>query len=159
GTPALTTISPATARQNDTLPVQVNAQFTHFDGSTTADFGTGIIVNSVVITSATSATVNVSIDHDAPVGSRAVTMRTGLETPQKVGGFTVLGGIPVLQSITPIGGVEGTNATLILNGLFTHFSQGVTQVSLGSGISVGTVTVNGPELASVPISISDAAAV
>ena len=78
---------------------------------------------------------------------------------EKVGGFTVLAGIPRLTSINPVAGTQGTNATLVLNGSFTNFTQGPTTASLGSGIAVGTVTVNGPELASVPISIGDDAVI
>jgi hypothetical protein len=157
--PRVTSVSPATGHQAETLSVVVNAQFTHFDGTTTADFGPGIAVSSVAPTSATTATVSISIDRDASPGSRTVVMHTGLESAQQVGAFTVLSGIPALQSITPVAGTQGTNATLILNGAFTHFTQGLTFASLGSGIIAGTVTVNGPELASVPITITDGAVV
>jgi hypothetical protein len=53
---------------------------THFvQGTTTADFGSGIIVNSVVVTSAVSMTANISIAGNAVVGARTVTVTTGTE--------------------------------------------------------------------------------
>ena len=159
GDAVVTNVSPATARQGDTLSVTVDGQLTHFDANTQPDFGAGITINSIVPASATSATVNITIDHDAAPGSRTVVMRTGLEEARKVGAFTVLPGLPKLSSITPVAAVQGTGGTLIVNGDFTHFTQGLTQVSLGTGITLGTITVNGPALLSVPFSVSDVAAI
>ena len=49
--------------------------------------------------------------------------------------------------------VQGTNTTVTLSGAFTNFTPGVTTAFFGAGVSAGTVTVNGPSLASVPISV------
>ena len=50
GESRVTSVSPATGRQADTLDVAVSAQFTNFvNGTTTADFGAGITVNSVTV--------------------------------------------------------------------------------------------------------------
>ena len=157
GDPVVSDVSPTTGRRAETLSVVVNGLFTHFDATTTADFGSGIVVNSILPDSATRATVNISIDHDAALGSRTVVMHTGQETAQLVGAFTVLDGLRRIRSITPVAGMQGTSGTIIVNGDFTHFTQGLTTLSLGPGIIVGTVTVNGPELLSAPFSITDAA--
>ena len=55
--------------------------------------------------------------------------------------------------------MQGTNTTVTLNGAFTNFTPGVTTAFFGAGITVGTVTVNGPSLASVPITIAAGAQV
>ena len=159
GDPVITSVSPATARQGETLAVTVTGQLTHFDANTQPDFGPGILIDSIVPTSATTATVTIAIDHDAAPGSRTVFLRTNQEEAKKVGGFTVLPGLPTLVSITPVAAVQGTGGTLIVNGDFTHFTQDQTTVSLGPGITMGLVTVNGPALLSVPFSVSDAATI
>ncbi len=152
---SVASVSPATGRQNETLTVQIIGQSTHFDDTTTASFGAGISAEPPSVTSATSATVEITIDKTAAAGARTVVMQTGSEIAQKVGAFTVQPGIAILESFTPVAGVQGTSATLVVRGLFTHFIQDATQVSVGPGISVGQVTVNGPELASAPISITE----
>ena len=155
GVPAIATVTPETGRQAETLTVTVAGQFTGFvDGTTTASFGSGITVNGVTVTDLTHATVNLTITPGAALGARTVVLTTGSQVAQLVGGFTVTPGQPTLFSISPVTAVQGTNATVTLNGAFTSFTSGVTTAFFGGGISVGTVTVNGPTLASVPITIA-----
>ena len=107
---------------------------------------------------ATHATIDVTVTPGAALGARTVVMTTGSEVAQLVGGFTVTPGQPTLFSINPVSAIQGTNLTVILNGAFTNFTPQVTTAFFGAGISVGTVTVNGPTLASVPIAIAAGAA-
>ena len=154
GQPSIVTVNPPTGRQAETLNVQVTGELTNFvQGTTSASLGTGIVVNSVTVASPLSATINITIDPTAALGSRTVTLTTGTEVASSVGGFTVLAGLPTLTSVNPVVGTQAESLTVVLNGAFTNFTQGATGVSFGSGISVGTVTVNGPTLASVPITI------
>jgi len=154
GSPSITTVSPTTGRQAETLNLSITGQFTSFvSGTTAASLGSGITVNSVAVIDATHATVNVTVSPGAALGSRTVAMTTGAEIAQQVGGFTVTPGQPTLFSVNPSSAVQGTNATIILNGAFTNFTAGVTTAFFGSGISAGTVTVNGPTLASVPVAV------
>jgi len=155
GLPAVTTVSPSTGRQAERLNLSVIAQFTHFvNGTTTASVGAGVTVHAVTVIDATHATVDVTVTPGAALGARTVVMSTGSEVAQLVGGFTVTPGQPTLFSISPVSAIQGTNLTVILNGAFTNFTPQVTTAFFGSGISVGTVTVNGPTLASVPIAIA-----
>ena len=56
--------------------------------------------------------------------------------------------------------MQGQSFTLMVNGSFTHFVQGTTTVSFAGGnATVGTVSVSGPTLLSVPVTISDGAPV
>ncbi|HZL98682.1 MAG TPA: Ig-like domain-containing protein, partial [Planctomycetota bacterium] len=64
--------------------------FTNFvQGTTTASFGDGVVVNSVVVQSATSAGVNITIAQSAAVGGRVVTLTTGAEVASLSGGFVI----------------------------------------------------------------------
>ena len=86
-------------------------------------------------------------------------MTTGSELAELVGGFTVTPGQPTLFSVSPNSAMQGTSLTVVLGGAFTNFTPQLTTAFFGSGISVGTVTVNGPTLASVPITIAPGATV
>ena len=159
GLPAVSTVSPSTGRQAERLNLGVTAQFTHFaNGTTTASLGAGVTVNTVTVVDATHATVEVTVTPGAALGARTVVMTTGSEVAELIGGFTVTPGQPTLFSISPVSAIQGTNLTVILNGAFTNFTPQVTTAFFGAGISVGTVTVNGPTLASVPIAIAAGAA-
>jgi large repetitive protein len=60
-------------------------------------------------------------------------------------------------SLTPSSAHQGSAETIVITGSGTNFAPGTT-VSFGAGITTGTVTVNGPTSASVPIVISDTVA-
>ena len=160
GLAAIATVSPSTGRQAERLNLNVTGQFTHFvDGTTIASVGAGITVHAVTVTNPTSATLDVTVSPGAALGARTVVLTTGAEVAQLVGGFTVTPGQPTLFSINPVSAIQGTNLTVILNGAFTNFTPQVTTAFFGTGISVGAVTVNGPTLASVPISVAAGATV
>ena len=160
GIPVITTVAPNTAHQNDTLNVQLTGIYTTFQqGVTTATFGAGITVNGVVsVTDATHATANITLSPTATLGARTVTVTTGAQAATFSSGFTVLAGLPQITMLTPAAGSQGTTQTVIVNGLYTNFAQGVSTVSIaGGGLTVGTVTVNGPTTLSVPVTIANTA--
>ena len=156
GDPVVSTAVPVSAHQADTLDVAITGMFTHFvNGTTSASFGSGIGINSVTVTSPTQATVNITIHQAAATGSRNVTMTTGTEVATGLGVFTVLAGVPSLDSINPTSGAQGSTQTLTITGLFTHFQSGVSTVSFsGTGVNVGAVTVNGPTQIQVPVTVT-----
>src|ERR1700674_4893971 len=57
----------------------------------------------------------------------------------------------------PASAPQGSSETIVITGTGTHFGASTT-VSFGANITTGTVTVNGPTSASVPITIDNAAA-
>src|SRR5207237_5649703 len=89
--PAITSVSPNSGQQGQTnLIVTVNAVNTHFVfGTTTASFGAGITVNSVIASGSTVAIVNITISASAVLGARDVTLTTGAEVVTEAGAFTV----------------------------------------------------------------------
>ena len=96
------------------LNIAVTGQDTHFTRDlTTASFGGGITVNLVTVNSATSATVNVSLEDFATPGPRTVTLTTDGENARSVNGFTVIAGRRELTPVlSPASGQQGRRSTL-----------------------------------------------
>ena len=155
GTPRVTQLNPVSGRQAQTLDVTITGQFTNFvQGQTTGDFGAGIATTAVTVQSPTNAIATVAIQPTAAVGVRSVTVTTGGEVAPSSIGFAVTPGQPAIASVTPNSGVQGQSLTVAISGQFTNFTAGVSTVSLGGGVTVGAVTVNGPTQLTVPITIS-----
>ena len=162
GLPVVTGASPATVHQNDTsLNLTLNGLYTHWvQGTTTASASPAdITVNSVTVNSATQAVANVTVSPTAALGSHTITLTTGAEVAPGVGVVSVLAGLPQLVSANPNTGAQNSTQTVTVTGLYTHFQQGVSQVSVGGGgVTVGTVTVNGPTALQVPLTVTPGAA-
>jgi hypothetical protein len=158
GTPAITSITPSAGKQIETVSITITGQFTNFAaGVTQLDLGVGVAAN-ISVASATSLSAQLSIAEDAPVGARALIVTTGNETLSLPNAFTVQAGTPVI-SLAPTSAQQGDSLTVNIQGRFTNFAPGTTQVSLGDGITVNGVTVwNGIGL-SAQVSISPEAAV
>ena len=93
----ITGMDPVTGEQGQTLTVSLTSASgnfaTHFlTGTSQATFGTGITVNSITISSATTATASITVGTEAAVGPRVVTVVTGNETAVSGIGFNVLKG-------------------------------------------------------------------
>ena len=72
-------------------------------------------------------------------------------------GLSGTGVISASATLNPSSAHQGSSETVVITGNDTNFGP-TTTVNFGSDITVGTVTVNGPTSASVPITIDDAAA-
>jgi len=83
----------------------------------------------------------------------------GTEVAVLTNGFTVLSGTPILTSLVPAGGQQGQSLSVTITGQFTHFAQGTTQVSFGTGITVSNITVSSPIALSAQLAIDPAAMV
>jgi hypothetical protein len=121
---SLTSVVPNSGQQGQTLTsVAIVGANTHFAaGSTTADFGAGITVNSLTVNSATSATANITVQSNAVPGSRTVTLTTGTEGASLTGGFTVA---PAQVVVPNVVGLTQAAATTAIT---------------GAGLVLGTVT-------------------
>jgi len=156
GNAYITAASPVNAQQGSTLTVTVTGQSTNFAaGITSANFGAGITVTSLVVNSATSASVTIAIDPAATVGVRTITMTTNTEVAVGNGLFTVQAGQPQVVSVTPNTIAQGSTQTVSVTGSFTHFQSGVSLVSFsGDGITAGAVIVNSPTSLQVPVTVT-----
>jgi hypothetical protein len=161
GTPQLSVVNPPTGDQGATNQnVTLTGLFTNFvNGTSVANFGSGITVNSTTVTNATTAVANITIDTTATLGSRNVSVTTGAQVASITGGFTVLAGVPALTTIAPTMGQAGTTVNLVVNGVFATFQQGFSSVTLGDGIVTNFVTVNSTTQLTANISIPSNAAV
>jgi hypothetical protein len=127
--PFVSSVTPGSAYQEQTLAVSISGVNTHFiAGVTTASFGAGVTINSVTVTSATLATVHVTVQLSAIPGPRSVTITTGLESASGTALFTVLAKeTPVITWATPADIVYGTplgaqqlNAQANISGTFVY---------------------------------------
>jgi hypothetical protein len=162
GTPLIQSVTPNAGQQGQTLAsVAVAAQSTNFvNGTTVANFGAGVAVNSTTVTDATHATVSITIAAGAATGARTVTMTTGSEVASLAGGFTVTApGTPLIQSVTPNTGQQGqTLASVAVVGQSTNFVNGTTVANFGAGVAVNSTTVTDATHATVSITIAAGAA-
>ena len=140
--PAITTVSPNSGPQGGSGPVTIVGQNTHFaQGATQVDFGPGVAVSNIAVTCPTCLSAQLSVSPGALVGGRTVTVTTGTEVVQLANGFTVAAAPPILTSMVPASGRQGQTVMSTITGLYTHWVQGQTQVDLGAGVTVNSVTV------------------
>ena len=104
--PSIATITPGSGTQGWTLPnVVVTGQYTHFvQGTTTANFGPNITVNSVSVSSAASLTASITISATAAPGPQPVTITTGAETASLTSGFNITAPVAGMPTLLWLGG-------------------------------------------------------
>jgi hypothetical protein len=144
--PAITSVTPNSGQASQSpLSVAIVGQYTHFvNGTTKADFGAGITINSTTVADATHATANITIAPTAS-GTRTVTMTTGLEVAALPNGFTInppTTSAPTISGFTPPSGTIGTLVTL--NGTNFGTAPQISMPKLGGG------TVNPPPSSIAP---------
>ena len=142
--PSITSVAPGSALPGRSVQVTITGRNTHFvQGTTTVNFGPGVSVDNgmvgatgpVTVTSPTSASAQLSIPANAPLGNRTVYVSTANEQAFLANGFSV-NGKPALISATPSSVQQGKTLTGRIVGVFTSFQQAVTVASFGAGISV-----------------------
>jgi hypothetical protein len=159
--PLLTSLSPFTGAQGQTLTVTLNGL--NFQPGAAASFGEGIAVQDVDFVSPTALRARITISPAATDGSRTVTVTNpDGGTATLADGFLVtvggggggVGGVSVV-SVSPSDGNQGDNLNVTIIG--TNFQAGAT-VGFGAGITVNSVSfVSATEL-DADITVSLAAA-
>ncbi len=128
--------------QLQTINLAITGVGTHWlQGETTANFGPGVVTDSINVLSPTSATVQITVLSSAPVGFAPLTMTTDGEVVTLQQAIDIEQGFPVLLSTSPAGGQQGATLNLQLLGRFTTWQQGVTNVAFNQDITVNSVTV------------------
>lgn len=136
--PLLTAVSPDVGLQGTTVGVTLTGS-NFVSGATTVQVsGSGVSVNSVTVSSATSLTANFVIDAGAAPGARTVTVTTAGGTSSRT--FTVTLPPPTLTAIVPASGSQGATPTVTLTG--SNFVTGGTTIVIGgTGVSALGTTV------------------
>ena len=137
-------VTPNTARQRDTLDVDVVGENTHWDGTTQFSFGGGVSVTAKNVTSPTTATVTINLAPLADLGARTVTAQTAGEIASLTNAFIVQEGTAVVLSSAPTSAQQQQNVSFTILGRFTQWVNGTTTVDFGSGVTVNTVNVTSP---------------
>jgi len=159
GVAIVTQLTPNTARQGAAISLAVTGRFTNFAAGTTASLGAGIIVNSVTPTSSTQATVVVTIEPAAALGTRNLTLTTGGNSVTLTDALTVTRSDASLVSAVPATVPQGVAQTITVTGLLTNFVTGTTTVAVsGAGITNGVLTIVNPTTLTLALTVSDTAA-
>jgi len=141
GPAIISSITPATGNEGQEIIANITGVETHWAQNFTQFYisggGSDITINSVVINSPTSATVDLSISPTANPGARSIYMVTNGESLTDSGAFVVTGGVPVITYLYPNSATPGTNSLKVtVHGLYTLWAAGSTTVNFGPGITV-----------------------
>jgi hypothetical protein len=143
--PALTSVTPSSAVQGQSLSVSIAGANTSFNESSQLILGAGVTVADFQVTGPTTATATVAVSPTAPLGPNSVIVQTTTGPGQveyaSGAGFTVLQGPSQILSVSPA--VAGQGQTLNVNvvGQGTHWLQGATTADFGAGVVVADLTI------------------
>ncbi|MDY6834572.1 MAG: LamG-like jellyroll fold domain-containing protein [Chloroflexota bacterium] len=143
-----TSISPSYSPQGGTLDIVITG--TGFTGAAYVSFGMGVTTNSYIVDSPTQITANITVDSDATLGTRDVSVSVGgiISTLPDV--FTITSP-PLINSVSPNSALQGSTIDIAIIG--TDFTD-VTGISCGTGVSVNSYTIDNPTQISANISIA-----
>jgi hypothetical protein len=159
--PTLSIVDPGSGMQGaQNITVNILGQFTAFDSTTTFSFGgpdSGItVVGPPTILGPTIATQTISIAQEANTGGYSVVATTP-DAPaiaQVVGGagFSITPSLATILSVSPNTSAQGTQITVNVTGLATHWSPATT-FTFGDGIVVTSVDVTSQTTATLTLAI------
>ena len=129
------TLAPSSAHQGSAETIVITGTGTTFGPTTTVNFGADITSGTVAVNGPTSASVPITIDNQAALGARNVTITTGSQIVTAT--FTVLAGIPAVSLINPNNIQPTQSESVAVTGVFTNWINGTTQANFGPGIAVG----------------------
>lgn len=156
--PTATVMSPS-SRGPGAASQTITVTGTNFVNGTAAAFttGTGVTINSTVVTSRTELTLNVTVAGGASAGPRDLTItNTDGQSGVCESCFTV-NATPTATSTTPSSRGRGASSQVIsVTG--TNFLTGATASFSGSGITVNSTTVVSAEQLNLNITITSGAA-
>ena len=159
--PTILSVAPSAVAAGATRDVTISGALTHFAaGVSTADFGAGVTVHALDVTSPTSAVANLTVAPGAKADFRDVTVTTGGETAAETvpGPFLVVAAPPAvarLSGASPRSGARGSTVDVELTGAGTAFEDGTSVASVsGRGVRVLSTTVHSPASAVARLEIA-----
>jgi hypothetical protein len=157
GAPTILSVTPSAGAIGTTENVTISGGATHFAAGNAANFGTGVTVNHLTVTSPTSAVANVTVTAGATLGFHDVTLG-GVTDPSLQGPFLVTAPAPPfprLASASPAVGERGATVDVTLTGTSTAFANGTSRASIsGTGVQVLSTTVSSPTRAVARLKIA-----
>jgi hypothetical protein len=151
--PTLVSVNPANGNQGATLDVTITG--TNLSGASQLRLGTGIAVNTFTVLDSKTITAGITIVAGTETGLRDISVTTPGGSYTLANVFTIIQGLPVINSVSPESGSMGATLTVIISG---SNLDGATAVSFGSGIRVRSFTNLSPTQLRVNISIAEEAA-
>ncbi len=148
--PLVGTVSPNVGNQGQTLEVTINGS--DLDRASYVDFGPDIQVDSYRAEGPDQITAAITIKPAAAPGPRDVSVANPCGTGSLPGAFTIPA--PSVNGISPEHGEQGQTLEVTITG--SNLGR-TTAVSLGDGISVGALAVQGPARLVATISIDGGA--
>ena len=174
---SIASVNPASGIQGQSLQITIAGWFSNFtQGSSLATFGPGIsvggaaegVLGPITVSSNTTATAQISIDPAASLGSRNVTVSTGIEVAAEANGFQVVGvPVPNVVGLTQSAAASALTAAQLKVGTVTTASSSTVpagevisespvagaRVNLGSAVNL--VVSTGPAQVTVPNVVGD----
>ncbi len=155
GAAIVTSVTPNQDTQGHSVNINVVGQNTSFKTGVTTAFLTtggcnpaspaGAVVTNVTAADNLHATLALAIDVNAATGIRGLCMYTQGEFVGFLNAFNVLPGVPTMNGVGPVSGLQGQTLTgVTLLGNFTHWTTGganPTTVTFGQGITVSNLQV------------------
>jgi hypothetical protein len=158
GTPLLLSLTNSSAEQQGSFSLGILGQYTAWtNANTTVTLPNGGVTGlSVNVTSGQSITVTGSVLPTAFPGCGPVVVNTTGQVPQTltIYGFCITPGPAAITMLSPNNLGQGLGGTVQITGTNTNWAQGVTVATFGPGISVGTLTINGPTSATATITVA-----
>lgn len=97
--PSVSAVSPTRVFADRTTQVSVSGYGTEWATETTVDFGDDVTVDDLVVASPTSLLATITIEHEADLGARDVTVTTGTDSLVFTGAFSIEDPLEVLETV------------------------------------------------------------
>lgn len=161
--PTVLAAYPTDGAQATTMDLIIAGGSTNFRNSSLVTFsGGGITVNTASAISETELVANITIDAEAELGFRNITVTTplGAETTEEATGtgqFRIVAAsdVPQIISVVPRTIARGMTETLTFSGANTNFDQEETEILFGDGIDPQSITVISPVKAQALVTVAD----
>lgn len=143
-------VDPGSAAQGSTQVVAVTGL--NLGGATGVDFGPGVNVLSCTADSATQITAEISVDLDADIGTRDISVSIHGHPVVLEDAFRVTEAPLEIKSVSPQYGGQGQNLDVRISG--TKLTD-ATDVSFGDGVTVNGITARALDGITVNITVDD----